>query len=240
MDTNGFDIHVEGLSKSFGSLDALTGIDLSVGEGEFLTIFGPNGAGKTTLLRILSSLTKPTKGKVLIAGHDIRKEPQEIRKSVGFISHQPFLYESLSAFENIRFFASMYGISNAGQKAAEVIIKVGLQNRTHDLVRTFSSGMKQRLAVARAIVHDPKILLLDEPYSGLDQHGTRIFNEMLKLLKTQKRTILMTTHNISEGFELSDKVAILSNGMFVFEGLTNELEDAKFTDIYFEKVVKPI
>ena len=240
MDTNGFDIHIEGLSKSFGSLDALKGIDLSVGEGEFLTIFGPNGAGKTTLLRILSSLTKPTKGKVLIAGRDIRKEPQEIRKSVGFISHQPFLYESLSAFENIRFFASMYGISNAGRKAAEVIRKVGLQSRTHDLVRTFSSGMKQRLAVARAIVHDPKILLLDEPYSGLDQHGTRIFNEMLKLLKTQKRTILMTTHNISEGFELSDRVAILSNGMFVFEGLTNELEDAKFTDIYFEKVVKPI
>jgi heme exporter protein A len=134
----------------------------------------------------------------------------------------------------------MYGISNAGQKAAEVIIKVGLQNRAHDLVRTFSSGMKQRLAVARAIVHAPKILLLDEPYSGLDQHGTRIFNEMLKLLKTQKRTILMTTHNISEGFELSDRVAILSNGMFVFESLTNELEDAKFTDIYFEKVVKPI
>lgn len=240
MDTTGFDIHIEGLSKSFGSLRALSGIDLSVGEGEFLTIFGPNGAGKTTLLRILSSLTKPTKGKVLMAGHDIRKEPQEIRKSVGFISHQPFLYESLSAFENIRFFASMYGISNADEKAAGVIGKVGLENRRHDLVRTFSSGMKQRLAVARAIVHDPKILLLDEPYSGLDQHGTRIFNEMLKLLKTQKRTILMTTHNISEGFELSDRVAILSNGMFVFEGLTNELEDAKFTDIYFEKVVKPV
>jgi heme exporter protein A len=240
LDTTGFDIHVEGLSKSFGTLEALIGIDLSVGEGEFLTIFGPNGAGKTTLLRILSSLTKPTAGRILVAGHDMRKEPQEIRKSVGFISHEPFLYESLSASENIRFFASMYGISNAEEKAAEVIRKVGLENRRHDLVRTFSSGMKQRLAVARAIVHDPKILLLDEPYSGLDQHGTRIFNEMLKLLKAQKRTILMTTHNISEGFELSDRVAILSNGTFVFEGLTNELEDAKFTDIYFEKVVKPI
>jgi heme exporter protein A len=240
LDTTGFDIHIDGLSKSFGSLQALSGIDLSVGEGEFLTIFGPNGAGKTTLLRILSSLTKPTAGRILVAGHDIRIEPQKIRESVGFISHQPFLYESLSAFENIRFFASMYGISNAEEKATEVIRKVGLENRTHDLVRTFSSGMKQRLAVARAIVHDPRILLLDEPYSGLDQHGTRIFNEMLKLLKTQKRTILMTTHNISEGFELSDRVAILSNGKFVFESLTNELEDAKFTDIYFEKVVKPI
>ena len=240
MDTAGFDIQIEGLSKSYGSLQALRDIGLSVGEGQSLTIFGPNGAGKTTLLRILSSLTKPTKGTVLIAGHDIRKEPQEIRKSVGFISHQPFLYESLSAFENIRFFASMYGISNADEKAAEVIRKVGLENRRHDLVRTFSSGMKQRLAVARAIVHDPKILLLDEPYSGLDQHGARIFNEMLKFLKTQKRTILMTTHNISEGFVLSDRVAILSSGMFVFEGLTNELEDATFTDIYFEKVVKAI
>ncbi len=240
MDTTSFDIHIERLSKSFGSLQALNAIDLSVGEGEFLTIFGPNGAGKTTLLRILSSLTKPTTGRILVAGHEIRKEPQEIRKSVGFISHQPFLYESLSAFENIRFFASMYGISDADEKATEVIRRVGLQNRAHGLVRTFSSGMKQRLAVARAIVHDPKILLLDEPYSGLDQHGTRIFNEMLKLLKTQKRTILMTTHNISEGFELSDRVAILSNGTFVFESPTNEIEDTKFTDIYFEKVIKPI
>lgn len=240
MDTTKFDIHIERLSKSFGSLQALDAIDLGVGEGEFLTIFGPNGAGKTTLLRILSSLTKPTAGRVLVAGHEIRKEPEEIRKSVGFISHQPFLYESLSAFENIRFFASMYGMSNVDDKAIEVIRKVGLQNRARDLVRTFSSGMKQRLAVARAIVHEPKILLLDEPYSGLDQHGSRIFNEMLKLLKTQGRTILMTTHNISEGFQLSDRVAILNKGVFVFEGFTNELEDAKFTDIYFEKVVRPI
>ncbi len=240
MDTTGFDINIEGLSKSFGSLRALNAIDLKIGDGEFLTIFGPNGAGKTTLLRILSSLTKPTAGRVSIRGYDLRKEPQEIRRSIGFISHQPFLYESLSAFENIRFFASMYGISNSDEKAMEVIRNVGLENRRHDLVRTFSSGMKQRLAVARAIVHDPKILLLDEPYSGLDQHGTKIFNEMLKLLKKQGRTILMTTHNISEGFQLSDRVAILANGGFVFEGLTNELEDSKFTDIYFEKVVKSI
>lgn len=240
MVSTGLDIHAEGLSKSFGSLEALRSVDLRVSEGEFLTIFGPNGAGKTSLLRILSSLSKPTKGRVSVAGYDIRKETHGVRRSIGFISHQPFLYENLSAFENIKFFASMYGIPNAEEKAAEVIRRVGLERRRHDLVRAFSSGMKQRLAVARAIVHDPKILLLDEPYSGLDQHGTRIFNEMLALIKKQKRTVLMTTHNISEGFQLSDKVAILNNGVFVFEGITGELDDAKFTDIYFEKVVRPI
>jgi len=236
LTSNDLDIIVEHLTKSFGRIQALNGIDLRLKKGDFLTIFGPNGAGKTTLLRILSSITKPTTGKVIVAGYDITKEPQMVRGSIGFISHQPYLYESLNALENISFFASMYGISNSEQRAIEVIKKVGLESRMYDLVRTYSGGMKQRLAVARAIVHDPKILLLDEPYTGLDQHGSKIFSEMLGMLKTHKRTILMTTHNISEGLELSDRIAIINSGKIVFEKNTVEVEPSAFRDLYFEKI----
>jgi len=130
----------------------------------------------------------------------------------------------------------MYGISKSEQRAIEVIKKVGLESRMYDLVRTYSGGMKQRLAVARAIIHDPKILLLDEPYTGLDQHGSKIFSDMLGMLKTHKRTILMTTHNISEGLELSDRIAIINSGKIVFEKNTLEVEPSAFRDLYFEKI----
>ena len=133
-------------------------------------------------------------------------------------------------------FRSLYGLSEVQKRAVEVIRQVGLEGRMHDLVRTFSRGMKQRLAVARAIVHEPKILLLDEPYTGLDQHGSRIFGEMLKWLKSENRTILMTTHNIAEGLEISDRIAILSAGRIAYENETNKVELTGFKEIYFEKV----
>ena len=236
MDSSELDIVAEGVTKSFGNIQALRGIDLKVKKGEFLTVFGPNGAGKTTLIKLLATLTKPTSGKVSIANHDIKKEPDKVRALIGVISHDPYLYGNLSALENIRFFASLYGISEAEEKAMEVIRQVGLENRMHDLVRTFSRGMQQRLAVARAIVHEPKILLLDEPYTGLDQHGARIFGELLNWLKTENRTIVMTTHNLPEGLEISDKVAILDGGKIVYESDARGVELTRFKEIYFEKV----
>ena len=236
MDSSELDIVAEGVTKSFGNIQALRGIDLKVKKGEFLTVFGPNGAGKTTLIKLLATLTKPTSGKVSIANHDIKKEPDKVRALIGVISHDPYLYGNLSALENIKFFASLYGISEAREKAMEVIRQVGLENRMHDLVRTFSRGMQQRLAVARAIVHEPKILLLDEPYTGLDQHGARIFGELLNWLKTENRTIVMTTHNLPEGLEISDKVAILDGGKIVYESDARGVELTRFKEIYFEKV----
>jgi heme exporter protein A len=232
-----FDIIAEGVTKSFGNIQALRGVDLRVKRGEFFTIFGPNGAGKTTLIKLLATLTKPTSGKVIIANHDIKKEPDKVRTLIGVISHDPYLYENLSALENIKFFASLYGIPKTEEKALETIKQVGLDSRMHDLVRTFSRGMKQRLAVARAIVHAPKILLLDEPYTGLDQHGGRIFGEMLKWLKSENRTIVMTTHNLPEGLEISDRVAILSGGRIIYESDARGVELTGFKEIYFEKVV---
>lgn len=236
MESSELDIIAEGVMKSFGSIQALRGVDLKVRKGEFLTIFGPNGAGKTTLIKILSTLSKPTAGRVIISNHDIKIEPHNVRKAVGVISHEPYLYEGLSALENIYFFATMYGISNPKERSLEVIIKLGLENRMHDLVRTFSSGMKQRLALARAIVHDPSVLLLDEPFTGLDQHGIKTLWYMLSLIRSQNRTIVMTTHNISEGLDLSDRVLILSRGEIVYESITQGLEGERFKEIYLQKV----
>jgi len=236
VESSDLDIVADGVTKSFGNIQALRGIDLKVKKGEFVTVFGPNGAGKTTLIKLLATLTKPTSGKVSIANHDIKKEPDKVRALIGVISHDPYLYGNLSALENIGFFASLYGISQPKEKAIQVIKQVGLESRMHDLVRTFSRGMQQRLAVARAIVHGPKILLLDEPYTGLDQHGAKIFGELLKWLKRENRTIVMTTHNLPEGLEISDRIAILDVGKIVYESDASGIELTKFKEIYFEKV----
>lgn len=236
MESSELDIVAEGVTKSFGYIQALRGIDLKIKKGEFVTVFGPNGAGKTTLIKLLATLTKPTSGKVIIANHDIKKEPDKVRALIGVISHDPYLYGNMSALENIKFFASLYGISQPKEKAIQVIKQVGLESRMHDLVRTFSRGMQQRLAVARAIVHNPKIFLLDEPYTGLDQHGARIFGDLLNWLKTENRTIVMTTHNLPEGLEVSDRVAIIDGGKIVYESDARGIELTKFKEIYFEKV----
>ncbi len=239
MDISELDIIAEGVTKSFGNIQALCGVDLKVRRGEFLTVFGPNGAGKTTLIKLFATLTKPTSGKLIIANQDIKKEPDKVRGLIGVISHDPYLYVNLSALENIKFFASLYGVSQTEEKAVEVIKQLGLESRMHDLVRTFSRGMQQRLDVARAIVHEPKILLLDEPYTGLDQHGARIFGELLKWLKSQNRTIIMTTHNLPEGLEISDRAVILDRGKIIYESGADRVEIARFKEIYFEKVSNP-
>ncbi len=236
MEGTEFDIIAEGVTKSFGNIQALSGVDLRVKRGKFLTVFGPNGAGKTTLIKLLSTLTKPTSGKLIIANHDVKKDSDKVRGLIGVISHDPYLYGNLSALENIRFFASLYGVSQAEEKAREAINQVGLGNRMHDLVRTFSRGMQQRLAVARAVIHEPRILLLDEPYTGLDQHGGRIFGDLLKWLKSQNRTIIMTTHDLPEGLEISDRVAILDRGRIVYESEIGGVEVTRFKEIYFDKV----
>lgn len=231
-----YDIQAEGLKKSFGNFDALRGVDLHVKRGEFMTLFGPNGAGKTTLIKLLATLTSPTSGTLSVYGYDVRKDVNNIRSVIGVISHDPYLYDNLSAFENIKFFGTLYGLDDVDNRARSVIKQVGLERRMNDLVRTFSRGMKQRLTVARAIVHEPKILLLDEPYTGLDQHGAQIFGEMLSDLKSQRRTILMTTHNIEEGLDLSDRIGILAKGKIVLDCSKTEIQRSGFKDLYISKV----
>ncbi len=235
-DNSKYDIQADGVRKSFGNFEVLRGVDLQVEKGEFYTLFGPNGAGKTTLIKLLATLTDPTSGDLHVSGLDVKKEVSGIRSLIGVISHDPYLYDNLSAIENITFFASLYGLDDTDQRARSVIEQVGLERRMNDIVRTFSRGMKQRLSVARAIVHDPKILLLDEPYTGLDQHGAQIFGDMLSDLKSNHRTILMTTHNIDEGLDLSDRIGILTKGKIVLDCPKSEIDRSSFKDLYISKV----
>jgi heme exporter protein A len=173
---------------------ALADVSLRVDAGEFVMLVGPNGAGKTTLLRILATLTRPTSGEVRVDGVDLARDAASIRRQLGFLSHRTLLYEDLTAEQNLRFYARMYGLSEVSARVTQLLAQVGLTERRDDLVRTFSRGMQQRLAVARAILHRPRILLLDEPYTGLDPLAVETLEMLLETLVDAGTTILLTTH----------------------------------------------
>ncbi len=233
--TSEWAVEIENLTKSFGRYKALRGIDLKVKKGKFLTIFGPNGAGKTTLIRILSTLISSTSGNFRVAGFNT-EEGEELRRRIGVISHQTFLYNNLTAYENIKFYGRLYDIENLEQRVEKVIKKVGLFLRRHELVKTFSRGMQQRLSIARAIVHQPTILFFDEPYTGLDQHAAGIFRNLLAKLHTGERTIIMTTHDLSRGLEISDMVAIMVSGRIVYCREAEKINRQTFEKTYFAHV----
>jgi len=211
-------IDVQKLVKSFGHQMALRGVNLRVDEGEFLALFGPNGAGKTTLMRTVSSLTRPTSGTVRVRGQDLAKSATSLRQHIGLISHNPLLYGDLTPDENLRFFARMYELADAGHRIDAVLDQVGLAARRRDPVRTFSRGMVQRLAIARAILHDPAIMLLDEPYTGLDLQAADMLRSVLQDLAAANRTVILTTHNLEQGLEMCDRAAILNRGKIVWQG----------------------
>jgi len=225
-------VEVRDLVKSFGGKMALEGVDLDVAEGEFLTLVGPNGAGKTTLIRILSTLARPTRGSVRVAGFELTKQGNEVRRRIGLSSHQTLLYGDLSAEENLRFYGRMYDVPHLEDSITALLQRVDLDHRRHDLVRTFSRGMQQRLSLARALLHDPVILLLDEPYTGLDQRAADVLREVLVTLGGRSRTVLMTTHNLERGLELCDRAAILFNGRIVHQASKGDLDVASFREAY--------
>lgn len=229
-------IKVNGIRKNFGFLEALRGISFELKKGEFLAIFGPNGAGKTTLLKILSALTRPTSGTAHVAGYDVLEGDPGLRRSIGVISHMSCLYGDLTSFENMLFYAKMHGVDDPPRRAAEVIEEVGLKARMHDRVHTFSRGMQQRLSIARAIIHNPSVLFLDEPYTGLDQHAAIILKEHLATLHTEKRTVIMTTHDIARGLEMCDKVAIQVRGKITFMESIGNIDKDHFERLYFDTV----
>ncbi len=225
-------ISVSNLCKSFGRRKALDGVSFELKKGEFLSLFGPNGAGKTTLIKILSTLLLPSSGTITIDGVDLRKEPLKVREKIGLISHNSFLYGDLSAYENLLFYGRMYNVSNLEEKISEVLEKVELTHRKFDLVRVFSRGMLQRLAIARALLSKPQILLLDEPHSGLDPHATEIFDTILKDLKEKGHTLIMSTHNLSRGLNLATSVVILSEGKIVFSEKKSAIDLNEFDGLY--------
>ncbi len=209
-------INVVNLSKTFGKIRALSQIDLQVDEGEFLAIFGPNGAGKTTLVNLISASTRPTEGNIYINGIDLGRDHAKIRAQIGVISHNTFLYKELTAEENLRFYGEMYDVSDLGERISLSLEQIGMSHRKDDRVSTFSRGQKQRLSITRALLHSPPILLLDEPYTGLDQNASEAFTDILEELKEGKRTIIMATHNMEKGLQLSDAAAILARGKLVY------------------------
>lgn len=225
-------IVVNKLVKRFGLKTVLRGVDFEVRPGEFVALLGPNGAGKTTFLRILASLSRPSLGEVNIAGFRLPGEAAQVRARLGVVSHLPLLYGDLTAEENLRFYARMYGITNYESRITEVLEMVGLNHRRRDLVRTYSRGMQQRLAIGRAVLHDPQIMLFDEPYTGLDQDACSMLDGVLKTVAAQGRTVVMTSHDLARAEELATRFDILSRGIIAASATRKQLKKSNLLSFY--------
>ncbi|MBI2757620.1 MAG: heme ABC exporter ATP-binding protein CcmA [Chloroflexi bacterium] len=225
-------ITVKKLVKRFGMKTVLRGVDLEVRPGEFVALLGPNGAGKTTFLRILASLSRPSQGEVRVAGYRLPGEAAAVRANLGVVSHLPLLYGDLTAEENLRFYGRMYNISNVEFRISEVLEMVGLEKRRRDLVRTFSRGMQQRLAIGRAVIHDPEVMLFDEPYTGLDQDASSMLDEVLRSVAAQGRTVVMTSHDLARAEDLATRFDILSRGIIIASVTRNNLKKTSLPAFY--------
>ncbi|NDJ52055.1 MAG: heme ABC exporter ATP-binding protein CcmA [Chloroflexi bacterium] len=225
------------ITKVYDLRPVLRGVNLSLDQGERVILFGPNGAGKTTLLRIIATLIQPTMGELRLAGYPAKDYALTARGLIGVVMHSPLLYGDLTALENLRFYSRMYNLDRATreERMAEVLAAVGLKRRADDLVETFSRGMKQRLAIARAILHDPPIMLLDEPYTGLDQDAAATLDRVLTDVALEGRSILMITHNIPRGLAHADRLVILSKGRIVHDAAAKGMTPLAFSELYAEK-----
>jgi heme exporter protein A len=200
--------------------------------GEFVALLGPNGAGKTTFLRILATLSRPSLGSVKVAGHSLPNESAQVRAKLGVVSHMPLLYPDLTAEENLEFYARMYGIIDFGPRITEVLQMVGLEHRRKDLVRTFSRGMQQRLAIGRAVIHDPEVMLFDEPYTGLDQDASEMLDDVLKSVAAKGRTVVMTSHDLARAEDLATRFDILSRGVITASAKRTDFINTNLLDFY--------
>jgi len=210
-------IHTENLTKIFDGKIAVEHLTFDVKPGEVLGLLGPNGAGKTTTTRMLACLIRPSSGEAEIGGFKVGEADEEIRHSIGITTEVPGLYERLSAARNLEFFAELYGVGHISQQVEKYLRLLDLWDRRNDRTGSFSKGMKQKLALARALLHEPKILLLDEPTSGLDPQGTLGVREFILQLKSEGRTILLCTHNLDEAQRLCDRIAILKTRLIAID-----------------------
>ncbi len=205
-------IRVRKLFKRFGPKVVLRDLNFEVQPGEFVALLGPNGAGKTTFLRILSSLSRPSLGEVMVGGYKLPHQAAAVRRRLGVVSHMPLLYGDLTAEENLRFYGRMYAVEGLEAQVSRVLEMVGLSSRRRDLVRTFSRGMQQRLAIGRAVLHDPELLLLDEPHTGLDQDACEMLDKVLRQVAVRGRTLVMTSHDLARAADLASRFDILTRG----------------------------
>jgi len=205
------------IEKSFGSLQVLNGINLNINRGDRYILFGSNGAGKTTLVKILSTILPADSGELILFGKKIKRGSKETKAGIGFMSHEPFLYNELSAWENLDFYSNLYSVEDKKERIGSLLREVGLYHRLHDRVGSFSRGMKQRLSLARAILHSPDIIFLDEPYAGLDIRAQDILNDLIVRLNQEGKTFFFITHDIGKGFDIANRSGILSKGRIVYE-----------------------
>ena len=217
--------------KAFAGRRAVDGVDLALAEGERLAILGPNGAGKSTLLRMVASLLRPDGGSLTIAGHAIPDRAAQVRGQMGFLGHQPLLYLDLTAWQNLEFFATLYGVRRPKVRIEEVLDRVDLLTRAYDPVRTFSRGMAQRLGLARMLLHEPRLLLLDEPHAGLDAPGAALLDGILDEARGT-RAVVMVTHDLGRALAGADRVMVLRRGVVVLEDATAGLDEASFRARY--------
>ena len=228
-------IETKKLTKVFGDRKALDKVSIEVPEGAFLSIFGPNGAGKTTLVRTLATLSRATSGTALVAGFDAKEEPDKVREHIGLISHNPMLYPDLTAMENLMFTAQLYGVVNAEERVRELLRAVELDHRRFDVVRIFSRGMTQRLSIARALMNDPDVVFLDEPYAGLDPHAVEIFDGLIEQLR-DGRTFIMVSHDLQKGFDVCTHALVLARGRVVSYAPKEDIDFEQFRQLYRETV----
>ncbi len=227
-------IKINGLVKNYGINTVLRGVNLNVQPGEFVSLVGSNGAGKTTLMRIVATLLKPSDGQISIGGWPLPDHADKVRRHIGMVSHQALLYGDLSAAENLEFYARLYQLTDREQRVADALRLVGLAARQRDPVRSFSRGMLQRLTIARATLHEPEVLLLDEPYTGLDQDATRLLDDLLRSESDRGRTIFMITHDLARGLDLCHRIAILERGKIVHIVARESVKPAEFLELYGE------
>jgi heme exporter protein A len=224
------------LVRTYGPVQAVDGISFRLALGELLVVLGPNGAGKTTLLGMLAGTLRPTRGDILLRGELRDPSATAWRGELGVLSHRTFLYQALSARENLRFWGRLHGVEGLADRVEDRLAEVGLAPHGDRMVREFSRGMRQRLALARTLLHDPALVLLDEPFTGLDLHAATLLREVLERLRDGNRSVVLVTHQLLEGLSLADRVAIQARGRFAFLGTRHELPRGEEERFYRERV----
>ncbi len=216
-------IEARNLVRRYGYRTVLRDLNFTAAPGEFVALLGPNGAGKTTLLRVFAGLLRPTSGIVTVAGCLLPLQAMDLRTRLGVVSHQPLLYGDLTAAENLRFYGQLYGVAHLSARIEALLALTGLETVRNDLVRTFSRGMQQRLAIGRAMLPDPQVLLLDEPHTGLDQDACVMLDQTLSQVAGQGRTLLMASHDLARSAALASRVDILVKGQIIASTATAAL-----------------
>ena len=218
-------IELKNLTKRFGDVIAVNRLNLSISKGEIFGFIGPNGAGKTTTLRMMGGVLAPTEGYVIIDGINMEEEPEKVKRRIGFIPDRPFLYEKLTGMEFLRFTADLYGMEDGlfYKKSEEILKKFSLYDWADELIESYSHGMKQRLIISAAILHDPKVIVVDEPMVGLDPAGTRMVKNLFQDLAKNGTTLFMSTHSLGVAEDVCDRIGIIHKGLLIATGTTEEL-----------------